>query len=53
MPSFVSSAQNIRDLRELLGPQSKHMAIVANIQTLEGYNNFDDIASVCHIFKHS
>ncbi|XP_063619864.1 pyruvate kinase-like [Cydia splendana] len=40
---FVSSADAIRDLKQLLGDKGKKIAIVSQIQTIEGYRNFDEI----------
>ncbi|XP_045766171.1 pyruvate kinase-like [Maniola jurtina] len=44
--SFVNSSNGITELRYLLGEKGKKIAIVANIQTIEGFRNFDDIMSV-------
>ncbi|XP_045446853.1 pyruvate kinase-like [Melitaea cinxia] len=44
--SFVNSANAITELRHLMGDKGKKIAIVANIQTIEGFRNFDDILSI-------
>ncbi|CAB3239430.1 unnamed protein product [Arctia plantaginis] len=44
--SFVNNAGNITELRNLLGNQGKKISIIANIQTIEGYRNFDEILEV-------
>ncbi|XP_022825561.1 pyruvate kinase-like [Spodoptera litura] len=41
--SFVSSASCIMELKALLGERGKKIAIIANIQTIEGFRNFDAI----------
>ncbi|XP_063377317.1 pyruvate kinase-like [Cydia fagiglandana] len=40
---FVSSADAVRDLKQLLGDKGKKIAIVSQIQTIAGYRNFDEI----------
>ncbi|XP_052756024.1 uncharacterized protein LOC113515592 [Galleria mellonella] len=44
--SFVHSPVAITELRSLLGEKGKKIAIIANIQTIEGFRNFDDILAV-------
>ncbi|XP_026496955.1 pyruvate kinase-like [Vanessa tameamea] len=46
--SFVNSANAITELRHLMGEKGKKIAIVANIQTIEGFRNFDDILSIAN-----
>ncbi|XP_004922942.1 pyruvate kinase isoform X1 [Bombyx mori] len=41
--SFVNSPNTIADLKDLLGVKGKKIAIIANIQTIEGFRNFDEI----------
>ncbi|XP_041970534.1 pyruvate kinase-like [Aricia agestis] len=40
---FVNSTDAITELRHLMGERGRRIAIVANIQTIEGFHNFDDI----------
>ncbi|XP_063360774.1 pyruvate kinase-like [Cydia amplana] len=40
---FVSSADAIRELKQLLGEKGKKIAIISQIQTIAGYRNFDEI----------
>ncbi|XP_045494092.1 pyruvate kinase-like [Colias croceus] len=44
--SFVDSANAITELRHLMGEKGRKIAIVANIQTIEGFRNFDDILAI-------
>ncbi|XP_023940771.1 pyruvate kinase-like [Bicyclus anynana] len=46
--SFVNSSNSITELRYLMGEKGKKIAIVANIQTIEGFRNYDDIMSVAN-----
>ncbi|XP_047022637.1 pyruvate kinase-like [Helicoverpa zea] len=41
--SFVNTASCILELRAILGDKGKKLAVVANIQTVEGFRNFDSI----------
>ncbi|XP_064292145.1 pyruvate kinase-like [Plodia interpunctella] len=41
--SFVSSVKPIEELKELLGEKGKKISIIANIQTVAGYENYDEI----------
>ncbi|XP_048006878.1 pyruvate kinase-like [Leguminivora glycinivorella] len=43
---FVSSAEAVRELKQILGEKGKKIAIVSQIQTIQGYYNFDDILAV-------
>lgn len=43
---FVHFAAAVTELRELLGPKGKKIAIISEIQTIGGFKNFDDILSV-------
>lgn len=45
--SFVKNANTVTELRNIMGNQGKKMSIIANIQTNEGYRNFDEILEVC------
>lgn len=45
--SFVNNANTVTELRNIMGNQGKKMSIIANIQTNEGYRNFDEILEVC------
>ncbi|KAJ0178690.1 hypothetical protein K1T71_005465 [Dendrolimus kikuchii] len=44
--AFVHSSAAITELKCLLGEKGKKIALVANIQTIEGFHNFDDILSI-------
>lgn len=44
--SFVNNANTVTELRNIMGNQGKKMSIIANIQTNEGYRNFDEILEV-------
>ncbi|XP_032512913.2 pyruvate kinase-like [Danaus plexippus] len=46
--SFVNSSNTITELRLLMGEKGKKIAIVANIQTIQGFHNFDDILSAAN-----
>ncbi|KPI91277.1 Pyruvate kinase [Papilio xuthus] len=46
--SFVDSKDSILELRNAMGEKGKKISIVANIQTLEGYYNFDEILEVAN-----
>lgn len=48
---FVNSVDAITELRGILGEKGKKIAIVAQIQTIEGFNNFDNILTVSYIAK--
>lgn len=37
------SAEDIENLRDILGPRGSHIAILAKIQNSEGLENFDEI----------
>ncbi|MEE2715981.1 MAG: pyruvate kinase [SAR324 cluster bacterium] len=41
--SFVRSAAAIRDVRELLGKQGKHIKLIAKIENQEGVENLEEI----------
>uniref|UniRef100_A0A2A4JE60 Pyruvate kinase n=1 Tax=Heliothis virescens TaxID=7102 RepID=A0A2A4JE60_HELVI len=41
--AFVNTASCILELKAILGEKGKKLAIVANIQTIEGFRNFDSI----------
>lgn len=44
--SFVNSSDAVTELRELLGDKGRKINIIANIQTIEGFRNFDEILKV-------
>ncbi|KAM3967339.1 pyruvate kinase [Aphomia sociella] len=44
--AFVNTSSAVKELRSLLGENGKKIAIIANIQTIEGFRNFDDILEV-------
>ncbi|CAH0702878.1 unnamed protein product [Spodoptera exigua] len=44
--SFVNSASCVLELKAILGEKGKKLAVVANIQTIEGFRNFDAILQV-------
>lgn len=48
--SFVDNVNCIFELRAILGEKGKKIAIVSNIQTIEGFRNFDTILEVSRIF---
>ncbi|OAA62784.1 pyruvate kinase [Niveomyces insectorum RCEF 264] len=41
--SFIRRAQDIRDIREVLGPDGAHIQIIAKIENRQGLNNFPEI----------
>ncbi|XP_072939865.1 uncharacterized protein [Epargyreus clarus] len=45
---FANSADAVTELRQLMGDKGKKIAIVANIQTIEGFRNFDEILTVAN-----
>ncbi|RVE43528.1 hypothetical protein evm_011813 [Chilo suppressalis] len=45
---FVNKGETILELRNMLGEKGKKIVIVANIQTIEGFKNFDDIINVAN-----
>lgn len=47
--AFVNSADAITELKGLLGEKGKKIAIIANIQTNEGFRNYDAILAVSYI----
>jgi len=41
--SFIRSAQNVKDVREVLGEKGKDVKIISKIENHEGMKNFDEI----------
>eukprot|EP00920_Eleutheroschizon_duboscqi_P014703 GHVT01034092.1.p1 GENE.GHVT01034092.1~~GHVT01034092.1.p1 ORF type:complete len:315 (+),score=61.28 GHVT01034092.1:585-1529(+) len=41
--SFVQSSEDVRQIRNLLGPRGRHMHIIPKIENVEGLLNFDEI----------
>ncbi|KAI9354164.1 pyruvate kinase [Pilaira anomala] len=41
--SFVRSGQDVKDIREVLGEDGKHIKIISKIENHQGVENFDDI----------
>ncbi|OLN96934.1 Pyruvate kinase [Colletotrichum chlorophyti] len=41
--SFIRRGQDIKDIRDVLGEQGKHIQIIAKIENRQGLNNFEEI----------
>lgn len=41
--SFVRRGQDVKDIREVLGEDGKHIKIISKIENHQGVENFDDI----------
>lgn len=41
--SFIRRAQDIHDIREVLGEEGRHIQIIAKIENRQGLNNFPEI----------
>jgi pyruvate kinase len=44
--SFVRKAEDIENLRDLIGPRGAHIKIIAKIENAEGLHNFAEILEV-------
>eukprot|EP00914_Ancora_sagittata_P024659 GHVO01049281.1.p1 GENE.GHVO01049281.1~~GHVO01049281.1.p1 ORF type:complete len:489 (-),score=64.91 GHVO01049281.1:171-1577(-) len=45
--SFVQSPEDVREIRQLLGPRGRHIHIIPKIENSEGIANFDEILAEC------
>lgn len=41
--SFVRKAEDVENLRDLIGPRGAHVKIIAKIENAEGLENFQEI----------
>lgn len=41
--AFIRRGQDIKDIREILGEQGRHIQIIAKIENRQGLNNFPEI----------
>jgi len=41
--SFVQSAEDVENIRDVLGPRGANIKIISKIENQEGLNNFDEI----------
>lgn len=44
--SFIRRAQDVLDIRQILGDKGKHIKIISKIENLQGVKNFDEILNV-------
>lgn len=44
--SFIRTAKDVLDIREVLGPDGKDIQIISKIENQQGVNNFDEILKV-------
>jgi len=42
-PSFVRKAEDVKYIREVLGPKGAHIKIISKIENQEGLENYDRI----------
>jgi len=45
--SFVQSADDVREIRNVLGTRGRHIKIIPKIENMEGILNFDEILAEC------
>jgi pyruvate kinase len=44
--SFVRKAEDVKKIREVLGPNGKHIRVICKIENQEGLDNYDEILEV-------
>lgn len=45
--SFIRCAQDVHDIRTVLGPEGANIKIIVKIENEQGMENFDEILAVC------